>query len=73
MNFNNGYKLLLKIDNNMNLCLNLSSNKNSLVDEIIITKIEDNEWYNLCINMNFLTRIILYQEFMLYQNYLVIK
>ena len=52
MNFNNGYKLLLKIDNNMNLCLNLSSNKNSLVDEIIITKIEDNEWYNLCINMN---------------------
>ena len=48
--FNNGNKLLLKIDAEMNLILILSDNKKN--NSIILTKIDENKWYNISINLN---------------------
>ena len=48
--FNNGNKLLLKIDAKMNLNLSLNDNKNN--NQIIIGKIEENKWYKISIALN---------------------
>ena len=53
--FNNGNKLLLKIDTKMNLILFLSdNNKNNNINnnQINLGKIEENKWYKISITLN---------------------
>ena len=48
--FNNGNKLLLKIDAKMNLFLFLSDNKYN--NQVNLGKIEENKWYKISITLN---------------------
>ena len=52
--FNNGNKLLLKIDGKMNLILVLLDNKNTSYNNsgLILGKIDENKWYNISISLN---------------------
>ena len=51
--FNNGNKLLLKIDGKMNLILSLFDNKISKNNAVtLLNKIDENKWYNISIELN---------------------
>ena len=51
--FNNGNKLLLKIDSKMNLVLILFDNKINKNNTVtLLNKVDDNKWYNISIELN---------------------